>query len=148
MLRSSPNFKAVLILPSLKLHYEEICELYCLSSTLIVTTLVYSIQPSPICFDNILDCFPGFQSSSHSLQCLKRTKYPPSTRVGSYCSSVYSPTRTSTLVSQSQSTSILSEALLLPPLPRPDQSCSLKAAGMPAPQSGKCSTSPKASYHS
>lgn len=60
---------------------------------------------------------PWLPSSSHSLQYLKRTKYPPSTRVGSYCSSVYSPTRTSTLVSQSQSTSILSEALLLPHFP-------------------------------
>lgn len=138
LLRSSQNLKSVFILLSLKLHHQEICELYYLSSTLIVTTLVYSIPSSPVCFANKF--LIGFLASS-LLPIASSTLREPNILVhaSAHTAPVYNPTRTSTPVSQSQSTSISSEALLLSPLPRPDQFCSLKVAGMPAPQPDKCS---------
>lgn len=62
LLRSSQNLKSIFILLSLKLHHEEVRELYYLSSTLIVTTLVYSLQSSPVCFGNKF--LIGFLASS------------------------------------------------------------------------------------
>lgn len=75
--RSSQISKNVFILLPFKLQHEVMCGLFCLESTMIMTSLVYTIQPSPAC-SSLLPV--GYSTTK-------------STRASSCYSSVYNPTK-------------------------------------------------------